>query len=60
MANKPRQFTLDFKTRVVLELLTQQRSPSELCRERQIKDSLPCRWKQEFLDRAPRSSRMAT
>ncbi len=53
MANKPRQFTPEFKSQVVLELLTQQRSAGEICRVHQIKDSLLYRWKQEFLERAP-------
>lgn len=54
MANQPRRFTPEFKAQVVLELLTQARSPGEICRTHQIKDSLLYRWKQEFLDRAPR------
>lgn len=54
MARTPRQFTPEFKAQVVLELLSQQRSAAELCRAHQIKDSLLYRWKQEFLERAPR------
>jgi transposase-like protein len=54
MARTPRQFTPEFKAQVVLELLTQQHSAAELCRQHQIKDSLLYRWKQEFLERAPR------
>ena len=53
MANRPRQFTPEFKSQVVLELLTQQRSAGEICRVHQIKDSLLYRWKQEFVERAP-------
>lgn len=55
MANKPRRFTPEFKAQVVLELLSQARSPGEICRVHQIKDSLLYRWKQEFLERAPRA-----
>lgn len=54
MASKPRRFTPEFKSQVVLELLTQQRSAGEICRVHQIKDSLLYRWKQEFLERAGR------
>lgn len=54
MARTPRRFTPEFKAQVVLELLSQQRSAAELCRAHQIKDSLLYRWKQEFLERAPR------
>jgi transposase len=52
MANRPRQFTPELKSQVVLELLTQQRSAGEICRVHQIKDSLLYRWKQEFLERS--------
>jgi transposase len=52
MANRPRRFTPEFKSQVVLELLTQQRSAGEICRVHQIKDSLLYRWKQEFLERS--------
>lgn len=54
MTRTPRQFTPEFKAQVVLELLSQQRSAAELCRAHQIKDSLLYRWKQEFVERAPR------
>lgn len=50
---KFRTFSPEFKVQVVLDLLTGARSPSEICREHQIKDSLLYRWKQEFLERAP-------
>jgi transposase len=55
MATTPRQFTPEFKAQVVLELLTQARSAAEICRTHQLKDSLLYRWKQEFLERAPRA-----
>jgi transposase-like protein len=48
-----REFSPEFKVRVVLELLTNAHSASEICRQQQIKDSLLYRWKQEFLERAP-------
>jgi len=53
MANRPRQFTPEFKRQVVLELLTQERTAGEICRVHQIKDSLLYRWRQEFMERAP-------
>ena len=52
MAKQPRRFSPEFKVRVVLELLTKERSAAEICRTHQIKDSLLYRWKQEFLERA--------
>lgn len=51
--SKYREFSPEFKAQVVLELLTNQRSASEICRQHQLKDSLLYRWKQEFLERAP-------
>jgi transposase-like protein len=52
--SKYREFSPEFKVQVVLELLTNQRSASEICRQHQLKDSLLYRWKQEFLERAPK------
>jgi transposase-like protein len=51
--SKFREFSPQFKVQVVLELLTNAHSASEICRQHQIKDSLLYRWKQEFLERAP-------
>jgi transposase-like protein len=53
--NKYREFSPDFKVQVVLELLTNKRTASEICRQHQLKDSLLYRWKQEFLERAPQA-----
>jgi transposase len=49
---KYREFTPEFKVQVVLELLTNRHTASEICRQHQLKDSLLYRWKQEFLERA--------
>jgi len=51
--SRNRQFSPEFKVQVVLELITGVHSPSEICRDRQIRDNLLYRWKQEFLERAP-------
>ena len=58
--SKYREFSPEFKVQVVLELLTNQRSASEICRQHQLKDSLLYRWKQEFLERAPQLFRGET
>jgi len=50
---KRKQYTAEFKTRVVLELLTAQKGLMQASREYGIKDTLLSRWKQEFLERAP-------
>ena len=48
-----RTFTAEFKARVVLELLTGQRSPAELCRQHQLSPNLLSLWKSTFLERLP-------
>ena len=49
-----RKFTAEFKARVVLELLTGGKSVAEASREYVVKDSVLSRWRQEFIERAPR------
>ncbi|MDH7556601.1 MAG: transposase, partial [Candidatus Methanosuratincola sp.] len=49
-----RKFSGAFKAQIVLEVLTGVKTPTQLCREHGIKESLLCRWRQEFLERAPR------
>lgn len=48
-----RTFTAEFKARVVLEMLAEQKSAAQASREYGIKDSVLSRWKQEFIERAP-------
>jgi len=48
-----RKFTPEFKVRVVVEMLTQQKSAAQASREYGVKDSVLSRWKQEFIERAP-------
>ena len=50
---KRRSFSPEFKARVVLEVLSGQRSKAEACRHYQIKDSLLARWTKQFLERTP-------
>jgi len=47
-----RTFTTEFKARVVLEMLAEQKSAAQASREYGIKDSVLSRWKQEFIERA--------
>ncbi len=49
---KRRTFTPEFKTKVVLEVLTGTRSHAEACREYHLKTELLSAWKQEFLANA--------
>ena len=50
---KRRRFSPDFKARVVMEMLTEQKSAAQASREYGIKDSVLSRWKQEFIERSP-------
>jgi len=50
---KRRVFKPEFKARVVLEILTQQKSVAQASREYGIKDTLLSRWKQELVERSP-------
>ena len=46
-----RTFTAGFKAKVVLEMLTGQRSGAEICREYKIGAPLLSNWKAQFLER---------
>lgn len=53
MSRRPRQFSPQFKFDVVMQLLTREKTITELCREHQLKDSLIYRWRDELLARGP-------
>jgi transposase len=48
-----RSFSADFKLRVVVQIVSGQRSIADLSREHQIKDSVLSHWRDQFLERAP-------
>ena len=48
-----RTFTAEFKTLVVLDLMSGAHSTAELCRQHQLNLQVLARWKSEFLERAP-------
>ena len=50
---KRRKFTPEYKARIVLEILTEDKSVSQASREYGIKDSVLSRWKKEFIERSP-------
>jgi len=52
MARKRRQYSPEFKTRVVMELLTGEKGLMEASREYEIKDTVLSRWKQQFIERS--------
>lgn len=49
---KRRQFTPEFKVRVVLDVLTGQQSPAEACRKHGLSPNLLSLWRTTFLERA--------
>jgi len=53
MTKPRRSFSAEFKTRVVLEMLSGEKGLMQASREYAIKDTVLSRWKQEFLERAP-------
>jgi transposase len=52
MPRKRRSFNAEFKTKIVLELISGKKSLMEVSREHSIKDTLLSRWKQEFVAKA--------
>jgi transposase-like protein len=51
--SKRRVFTPEFKARVILEVITQQKSLAQAGREYGVRDTVISRWKQEFVERSP-------
>lgn len=49
---KRRQFTAEFKTRLVLDVLSGVQSQAEVCRKHGINQNLLALWKSTFLERA--------
>ena len=50
---KRRQFTSEFKTELVLEVLSGASSQAELCRRHNLNEDQLSKWKQQFLEKAP-------
>jgi transposase-like protein len=51
---KRRRFSPEFKAQLVLKLISGEKGLMEASREYEIKDTVLSRWKQEFIERAPR------
>lgn len=54
MGKPHRTFTSEFKYRVVMELITGKKSQGKSSREYGVKDSAISRWRQKFMERAPK------
>jgi transposase-like protein len=53
MSKSRRHFSAQFKPETVLEGLRGEKSIAQLCRERNIKDALYYKWREQFQRRAP-------
>jgi len=51
--SKRREFSAQFKLETVLEGLRGEKSVAQMCRERDITDSLYYKWRDEFMEAAP-------
>ena len=52
MSRKRRNFSAEFKAKVVLELISGKKGIAEASREYNLKDTVVSRWKQEFVAKA--------
>jgi transposase len=52
MARTRRNFSAEFKTKVVLEILSGSKSTADVCREYNLKPDLVSHWKNQFLANA--------
>ena len=53
MTKKRRNYTAEFKYDTVMEAVRGEKSKAQICRDRDITESLLYRWQQEFLEKAP-------
>ena len=52
MARTRRNFSAEFKTKVVLEIISGTKTAADVCREYDLKPDLVSRWKNQFLANA--------
>ena len=53
MAANRRQYTAEFKAKLVLQVLSGEKTASELCRAHKLNPNVLNRWRKEFLEQAP-------
>jgi transposase len=51
---KRRRFSSDFKLQCVLDMVSGRKSPAQICREHNISESSLSRWRQQFIEGAPK------
>jgi len=49
---KHRTFTPEFKARIILQILTGEKSAAQICREHRLSEQLISNWKKQFLENA--------
>jgi transposase-like protein len=52
MAGTRRQFTAEFKAKVVLQLVSGEKTASDLCRTHKLNPNMLNRWRTEFVEQA--------
>jgi transposase len=52
MAANRRQYTAEFKAKVVLQVLTGEKTTSEICRTHKLNANVLNRWRKEFIEQA--------
>lgn len=52
MAANRRQYSAEFKAKVVLQVLSGEKTSSELCRAHKLNSNVLNRWRKEFLEQA--------
>jgi transposase len=52
MAGTRRQFTAEFKAKVVLQVISGEKTASELCRAYKLNPTMLNRWRTEFIEQA--------
>jgi len=53
MARKRRTFTSEFKAKIILQLITGEKSLAEICWQHKLNQQMVSLWKTEFLENAP-------
>lgn len=53
MTKKRRVFSPEYKTKIVLDIISGQRSVAQTAREEQLSETLVIGWKRAFLEQAP-------
>ena len=51
---KKRNFTPEFKLQCVLDVLIGRKNPAQICREHNLSESSLSRWRNQFVERAPK------